>query len=500
MTDPAVLNRVHIHCEGLDTPLRVLRMRGRETLSQPFEFVVEVETEDDIPLIFDDLDAMMGAPTTLSFGPDAEYPIHGVVREATVLPIRGHGSNAYRLRLVPRLYDTRLTRGSWIYLDQKPAEIIEAALAHCGDAALQPGDDYELTLEGSYNPREYVVQYEESVFSFISRQAEHWGLFYFFDHVGDRDKLVFGDTNAAFPQLEGFEEIAFDPRAGRSEEETVREIGMIQRMVEKDISLREYNYRIPSVTLVTEAQEIDPTGIGSVHVTGDHFWTPDEGTMMARLRAEELASHRRRMRAVTTVRGLRAGHRFALTGAAPEGHGLAREYVVVSATHSTSSPDHSSSSGAGPGASDAGLQYWNEVELLPVELAFRPPLITPKPRIHGVMHARIDAEAPDDTNVPVDEWGRYKVIMPFDVAGAAGGRSSCWIRPAYPSGGGGWGFALGHHVETEVVIFHIDGDPDRPVIAGAAPNFEQPSTVRTENAQQGVIASRHGIAITLSDS
>jgi type VI secretion system secreted protein VgrG len=198
------------------------------------------------------------------------------------------------------------------------------------------------------------------------------------------------------------------------------------------------------------------------------------------------------MNAKTTVRGLRAGHRFALAGAEPEGYGLAREYVVVAVNHSFRT---------GGEINSETLPYSNEVELLPYEVAYRPPRLTHKPKIYGVMHAKVDSEADDDeVNVPCDEFGRYKVVMPFHVTGETGGRSSCWIRMSTSAGGSGFGFAQGLHVNTEVLIFHIDGDPDRPVIAGAVSNFEQPAEVRRENANQLTMASRQGIRLIFNDA
>src|SRR5690606_30565025 len=120
-----------------------------------------------------------------------------------------------------------------------------------GDTALRDGHDFEFQLEGQYLPREYVVQYEESLFDFISRQAEHWGIFYFFDPLAETDKLIFADMNRAFPQLEDFESIDFEVRSGTTLTESIRSIGVRQRVVEAQVSLRDYNYRIPSVELVT---------------------------------------------------------------------------------------------------------------------------------------------------------------------------------------------------------------------------------------------------------
>lgn len=477
-------------CSALEEDqLLVGSMRGREEISRPFEFRLVLRTKDDLPLVFEDFDAIMAGTATMSFGPDADHPIHGVVRAIRLLPI-GDGPPVYEMRFVPRFVDTQLTRGSWIYQELTPQQIITAAFAHGGDAALREGDDFEFSLQGSYLPREYVVQYEESLFNFISRQAEHWGYHYYFDHLGDTDRLVFGDLNSSFPTLEGFEEIGYDPITGTTLRETVRSIGVRQRVVEHRISLREYNYRIPSVELVTALSDVDSGGIGDVHESGDHFWTPDEGTMLAMIRGQELFARKRRMNARTTVRGLRAGHRFALAGAEPEMHGLAREYLVVAVDHRYDGSD-----------GDQGIPYWNELELLPLEIVYRPSRITPKPRIYGAMHAKIDSEADDDeVNVPVDEWGRYKVVMPYDVGGEKGGKATCWIRMATTAGGSGFGFSQGLHVNTEVVIFHIDGDPDRPIIAGAVSNFEQPAEVRKENANQLTMSSRQGIRLVFNDA
>ncbi|MEI7638639.1 MAG: hypothetical protein WCJ37_15120, partial [Syntrophus sp. (in: bacteria)] len=53
------------------------------------------------------------------------------------------------------------------------------------------------------------------------------------------------------------------------------------------------------------------------------------------------------------------------------------------------------------------------------------------------------------------------------------------------------------HKGTEVLIIFIDGDPDRPIIAGAVPNPETPSPVSGNNQTMSVIqtAGQNKIAI-----
>lgn len=476
--------------ELADDFFRVTRMTGREHISEPFAFEITVTPIEDVPLIGEDFEAMLASTSTLSFGPEREHPIHGVVRRVQMHPI-GLREAEYVLTFVPRFSDLRLTRGSWIYQEKTVQEIITDAFKLGGDQALVEGDDFSFSLDGSYLPREYTVQYEESVFNFISRQAEHWGIHYHFDHLPGVDQIVFGDMNSHFPQLEGFETIGFEPTVGTTVTEAVRSIGLAHQLIEKQVSLREYNYRIPSVELVTPMMAVDGLGIGDVHLFGDHFTTPDEGGVLARIRSEERFCRKLRMNASSTVRGLRAGHRFMLSGAMPEAYGLGREYLVVSVQHSYHTGDETSAD---------SLQYSNELLLQPLEAPFRPARLARQPKIYGMMHAKIDAEAEDESNVPCDDWGRYKVVMPFDVAGTTGGKSSCWIRVMTPSGGSGYGYSQGLHNEIEVGIIHIEGDPDRPVIGGALSNFEQPASVRAENANQTVMGSRQGIVLSFTDS
>ena len=54
-------------------------------------------------------------------------------------------------------------------------------------------------------------------------------------------------------------------------------------------------------------------------------------------------------------------------------------------------------------------------------------------------------------------------------------------------------------VVREVLIAHLDGDPDRPVIVGAAPNPLTPSVVTGHNATQSVTETASGIRIEYED-
>ena len=98
----------------------------------------------------------------------------------------------------------------------------------------------------------------------------------------------------------------------------------------------------------------------------------------------------------------------------------------------------------------------------------------------------------------LDEQGRYKVRMPFDINEEhREGKASSFVRMVQPYAGSDHGMHFPLHKGTEVLLTFIDGDPDRPVISGAIPNPETPSPVKAENQTMAGIrtAGQNKIAI-----
>ncbi len=87
----------------------------------------------------------------------------------------------------------------------------------------------------------------------------------------------------------------------------------------------------------------------------------------------------------------------------------------------------------------------------------------------------------------MDDQGRYKVILPFDTSGRKDGKASTFLRMMQPYIGSDHGMHFPLHKGTEVLLTFIEGDPDRPVIAGAVPNPESPSQVTDQNLTKSVL-------------
>ena len=142
--------------------------------------------------------------------------------------------------------------------------------------------------------------------------------------------------------------------------------------------------------------------------------------------------------------------------------------------------------------------YENRFRAIDAAVPFRPPRTTPKPHVAGVLTGIVEAAQPGQY-AEVDQDGRYHVRFLFDTGAAPRGKASRPIRMAQPHAGPGYGFHFPLRDGVEVVLACVEGDPDRPIIAGAVPNPTMPSTVAAGNAKRNVIRTGGGTEINIDD-
>ncbi|MBI2901427.1 MAG: type VI secretion system tip protein VgrG [Planctomycetes bacterium] len=474
-----------------DTPalarntLLVSGVVGEERLSHPYRFHLDlVSTRPDM-----DAAELMRAPARLAMkeGVDLVDRRRGIrtrVTHGTVASFEQRESAAgwvvYRATLVPRLWRLSLAVHSRIFVDKTIPEIVEEVLRENGLTE----EDREFRLSGAYGKKEYVVQHRETDLAFVSRWLEHEGIFYFFRQEEERERVVFADSPEGY---EGGEELPYRPMAGEEDwfrPGRVREIACRTSLLPREVVLREYNWRTPSAGLEVR-ETVSEEGAGTVYEYGEHYKDVEEGRRLARIRAEERRCRGRMFAGRSDAKGLRAGRVFRLTGH----YRFDERYVVVEVRH-----DATQSLALGSPAAPVA-RYGNEFTAIPAEEAFRPERRTPWPK-GETWNARIDA-AGDGEYAELDGEGRYKVQLPLDASGRGGGTASRWVRKMEPYGGAGYGIHFPLHKGTEVVLTHVNGDVDRPVIAGAATNPETRSPVVDENQTQSVIrtAGRNEIRI-----
>jgi type VI secretion system VgrG family protein len=461
----------------------VVKFSGTEAISRPYEFDILLASED--PEI--DLKTVLQNPATLTITDGNEdLPFHGVLAQFEQL----HEAKQhvfYRAVLVPKLWNAGLYRENQIFLDKTVPEIIEEILKQAGIAGL----DYELNLTRDYPSWEYVCQYQETNLEFISHWMEREGIYYFFEQTEQGAKMIIADNLSIHKDIQEDIDIPYSPPSGliASEKEIVQEFVCRQKMLPAKVILKDHNYRKPGLEVKSEAA-VDSNGRGEVYVYGEHFKNPGEGKVLAKIRAEELLCREREFHGEATAPTFSSGFLFELTGHYRSEYN--RKYLIVEVRHEGSRAEDLLA-GLGQKQAERGEApgYINHFFCIPSDVQFRPERKTPKSKFYGTMNAIVDA-AGDGQFAELDDQGRYKVILPFDLSGRKDAKASRFIRMAQPYSGPEYGMHFPLHKGAEVLLSFIDGDPDRPVISGTVPNPANTSPVTTDNQARSIIRDNAG--------
>ena len=474
---------IAFRCGALpDDTVRLISIDGRERLSRLFEFDLVLSREAG-PFSDDELDELLTAPCAIALGPKPGDIVHGLLESIELVDSSRDVAARYIARMVPSVWLLTLSRTCRVFQDQTVPQIVEAILSQYG---LSNGDDFEILVDGSIS-REYVVQYQESDWDFIQRWLEHEGLFYWFEHGEETEKLIISDKNDKATPIEDPDVISYRERNNLGTDQvTLWDWNIRHKRVAARVGLVDYNYRTPHVPLFATEVVDDKRGFGSLITYGDHFKDNDAGKVLATRRAERIRSERVVLSGRTDCARFRVGHVFETENHQDPAHD--KKYLILGLEHHV-----------GLDADTQGsLRYTARFEAIPFDVQYRPERITPWPRCYGILHAHVEADGAGDY-AQLDELGRYKVRLPFDKSDAKGAKASRWIRCAQHFSGAAHGSHFPLRKGAEVLLAHIDGDVDRPIIIGTVPNPHTLSPTTSANATQSVIQTASGIRIELED-
>lgn len=456
----------HLTTPLADDVLLLHRFHGEEALSRPFEFRLDMLSEDSAL----DPKALVGQRITLHAN-DSDGEADGKCWSGIVASFGRTGSHwcaaagereemtTYEAVIVPWFWKLKLVEDCRIFQNMSIPDIVDAMLTE-----LQLGT-HESDLSSTYAPLEYCVQYGESSFDFISRLLEDAGIHYYFRHDPDalEDVLVISDHQEK-DYGDQVRSLRFAANWAEQDEAVVFALARRQHMRTARVMMRDFDFVRPTQDLETSVDTMLAVGasdsLQSFRYPGGYL-ERDAGDERVRLAMEiEEAAHEL-LDGTSTLMAIQPGVAFQLDDAPNE---------VLDPTWRTVRVSHV---GENNFDDDSGESYYrNDFTVMPLALPFRPQRVTRKPRMHGPQTAIITG--PVGEEIHTDEYGRVKVHFFWDHLGTSDERSSCFIRVSQTWSGRRWGAFFLPRIGMEVIVDFIDGDPDHPLVTGCVYNGDNP--------------------------
>ncbi len=434
--------RARVTLDALPASAEVRRVVAREALSTPFD--VEVELWCDTHDL--DLEALLWTSTSVCLDDvdaGAQRAWHGVVEEAEHLGARGERA-AYRLRLRPALHGLAYRVRSRVFQDQDAPAIVKAVLRGAG----VPDDRVVWRLTARYPTRELCMQYRESELDFVSRLLEDEGIFYWFEHTEDAHTLVLADAPSAHAAIDAPDALRSTGWRLQGRESVSELVLTTQRTLERHNS-RDWNWRAATDVLEAERGDAASGGYTRFEYPGG-FTDQADGARRAQNRLDESLAPRYVLAGASNCARLAPGRKFTVVEAQPDL--LCREWLATSVTHIFREQGGARADRA------AEAPYRVEFAAMPSDLAWRPPRVTPRPRVVGKEIAVVTSAGDE---IHTDEHGRIKVHFYWDREGRVDDTASCWIRTQQMNTSGAM---IIPRIGWEVSVAFLDGDPDRPVV------------------------------------
>lgn len=456
----------------------------REGISQLFQMQLDVIAKNGQEVAFDKL---LGQKVSVELVGPGNKPrfFSGIVNRVSQGG-RDQTFTRYRLEAVPQLWLLTKRWQSRIFQHLNVPDILKKVLE---------GLDPTLELQGTFEPRDYCVQYRESDFNFASRLMEEEGIYYFFKHAADGHKLVVANAPGSHPEMPMQSKVIYEEISGGQRDDLrIFSWSKVQELRAGKVTLWDQCFELPKQHLEADktiqesvqvgtvthklklpaneklelydfpgeyAQRFDGVdrGGGDKPKNLDKIFTDNKRT--TNIRMEQEAVPGLVIQGSSNCRQFVCGHRFTL-----DRHFNANgQYLLTSVTHVGRQGAYLS------GGDGSTFEYSNSFTCIPFAQPFRPPRVALKPTIQGAQTAIVVGMPGEE--IFADKYGRVKVQFPWDRQGKYNADSSCWVRVGQVWAGKHWGASFVPRIGQEVIVLFQEADPDQPIIVGSVYNAEQ---------------------------
>ncbi|NOZ85658.1 MAG: type VI secretion system tip protein VgrG, partial [Deltaproteobacteria bacterium] len=368
--------------------LLITGLSGAEGISRPFSFELDLLSENHSIVFKDIIGRNVTVSVTLADGGKRYF--NGIISRFSQGGWGGESGvearfSHYTAELVPWLWLLSRTADSRIFQGLSVPEIVEKIFSEKGFA------DYRIQLHGSYDKREYCVQYRETDFNFISRLLEEEGIYYFFEHEDGRHTMVLADVPTEHKPCPGQETARYQVSAGGVlEEDTISRLDVMQEIRAGKYTLSDYNFEMPATNLKVEIPSQQDLGPGEreVYDYPGRYGKRAQGERLANIRMQEEEAEVTRISGKGTCRAFTSGYRFELQEFYRDDMNN-KAYVLTSVEHEARQ-EYSPVEEAGE------ISYENNFTCIPYEIPFRPGRRTPRPVVEGVQTAIVVGPAGEE--------------------------------------------------------------------------------------------------------
>ena len=416
---------ISIHTPLGPDALLLQSFRGHEGISQLFGFECEVLSENSSVAF----DGLLGQKATLriQLHDGGKRYINGFINHFSQ-----SGSDprftSYRLEIVPWLWFLSRKTDCRIFQNMTVPAIVKKVFEDLGFR------DFKDQLQGSFEPREYCVQYRETDFNFVSRLMEQYGIFYYFEHAKDKHTLVMANSAAAHQPCPNQAQARYEYEvSGYIEGDAIRGFEFKQEIRPGKYALNDFNFQTPATTLAVSVGSTVNVGGNDRFEIYDYpgeYQKKSEGESLVKVRMQEEETPVKVARGASDCRGFVSGYRFDLVE--HYRRDINQAYVLTEVRHTASAGGVYRAE-----ATASGETYSNQFSAIPYSVPYRPPRVTPRPTVQGPHTAIVSGKSGEE--IWVDKYGRVKVQFHWDREGKNDENSSCWIRVSQAWAGKGWG-------------------------------------------------------------